>query len=200
MRNGEEATRLNRETQLAAGRLKVGVWRPAFGDLSLGLQLQTMSRAAVTNKTSRRQSPFCDECWQPSLTGQHSDVRSSLNLAAGRMACLNERCSATNNYLFGVLASSCRFLALDRPVVASLCMLGVDLAVDPADDAMTIILVFIFLNSDGMLFHCSYRIWSPSLATYAMTCEGKSACGSPTRQVQRIPDSPSSGRSPGLES
>src|SRR3954447_25134786 len=90
---------LTRETQLAAGRLKVGVWRPAFGDLSLGLQLQTMSRAAVTNKTSRRQSPFCDECWQLGLTGQRSDVRSSLTLAAGWMACLNEQCSATSKLL-----------------------------------------------------------------------------------------------------
>jgi len=58
-----------------------------------------MGSARMTNKANHRQSPFCDECWQPSLTGQHSDVRSSLNLAAGRMTCLNERCSATSQLL-----------------------------------------------------------------------------------------------------
>src|SRR5690349_6396141 len=52
-----------------------------------------------------------------------------------RPACLKERHSTTISYLFDLSTSSCCFLALDRPVVASLCMLGVVFVVASAEDA-----------------------------------------------------------------
>ena len=97
LRNGKEAARLNRETQLAAGRLKLE-------GLAAGLQ-RSVTQGSLSDDGQRKDdeqsepSPFYDKCWQPSLSGQHGDVRSSLNLAAGRMTCLNEWCSATSKLL-----------------------------------------------------------------------------------------------------